>query len=256
MMRSKTFSIFIYSALLMSSSLLLLAAPKAEYIELPPGLVEKLSSDDFEVREKAYAGLHKWSEENIKASPELLYKAWKGNDDPEAQTRCYNLMRQMVTQKEFGKGKGFLGIRMTGVILPAKPGGPAGLQAVRVENILDDTPAEKVGLRMGDLIVRVDELDLQRAKPANLGAEEKPGRLRLGMGMGRGLEMHSVSVFSEHIKSKQPGEKVVLHCLRGNQRLEIEVRLMKLAPANDPKHEQIEAASEMFFRQWLEEMKK
>ena len=59
-----------------------------------------------------------------------------------------------------------------------------------------------------------------------------------------------------YIKSKQPGEKVVLHCLRGNQRLEIEVRLMKLAPANDPTHEQIEAASEMFFRQWLEEMKK
>ena len=33
----------------------------------------------------------------------------------------------------------------------AKPGGPAGLQAVRVENILDDTPAQKVGLRMGRL---------------------------------------------------------------------------------------------------------
>ena len=161
-------------------------------------------------------------------------------------------------QRKFGKGKGFLGIRMTGVILPAKPGGPAGLQAVRVENILDGTPAQKVGLRMGDLIVRVDELDLQQANPANLGAEEKPGKLRLGlgMGMGRGLEMHSVSRFSDYIKSKQPGEKVVLHCLRGNQRLEIEVCLMKLAPANDPKHEQIEAASGMFFRQWLEEMKK
>ena len=38
---------------------------------------------------------------------------------------------------------------------------------------------------MGDLIVRVDELDLQRAKPANLGAEAKPGM--------RILEMHSVS---------------------------------------------------------------
>jgi len=249
-MRSKTFSIFIYSVLLMSSSLLLLAAPKAEYIELPPGLVEKLSSDDFEVREKAYAGLSKWSEENIKASPKLLYKAWKGNDDPELQTRCYNLMREMVVQKEFGKGKGFLGIRMTGVILPAKPGGPAGLQAVRVENILDDTPAQKVGLRMGDLIVRVDELDLQQANPANLGAEVKPGRLRLG------LEMHSVSRFSDYIKSKQPGEKVVLHCLRGNQRLEIEVCLMKLAAANDPNHGQVEAEAEMFFRQWLEEMKK
>ena len=240
----------------MSSSLLLLAAPKAEYIELPPAQLEKLSSDDFEERETAYKAIHEWADQNLTAAPELLYKAWRANEDPEVQSRCYNLMRQMVTQRKFGKGKGFLGIRMTGVILPAKPGGPAGLQAVRVENILDDTPAQKVGLRMGDLIVRVDELDLQRAKPANLGAEEKPGRLRLGMGMGRGFEMHAVSVFSEHIKSKQPGEKVVLHCLRGNQHLEIEVRLMKLAPANDPKHEKIEAASEVFFRQWLEEMKK
>ena len=251
-MRSKTFSFFVYSALLMSSSLLLLAQPKVEYIELPPALVEQLSSDDFEVREKAYAGLHKWSEENIKASPELLYKAWKGNDDPEAQSRCYNLMRTMVTQRKFGKGKGFLGIQMKGVFLPAMPGKPAGLQAVRVENILDDTPAQKVGLRMGDLIVRVDELDLQQANPANLGAEVKPGRLRMGLG----LEMHSVSRFSDYIKSKQPGEKVVLHCLRGNQRLEIEVCLMKLAAANDPKHGQVEAEAEMFFRQWLEEMKK
>lgn len=251
-MRSKTFSFFAYSVLLMSSSLLLLAQPKVEYIELPPALVEQLSSDDFEVREKAYAGLHKWSEENIKASPELLYKAWKGNDDPEAQSRCYNLMRIMVTQRKFGKGKGFLGIQMKGVFLPAMPGKPAGLQAVRVENILDDTPAQKVGLRMGDLIVRVDELDLQQANPANLGAEVKPGRLRLGLG----LEMHSVSRFSDYIKSKQPGEKVVLHCLRGNQRLEIEVCLMKLAAANDPNHGQVEAEAEMFFRQWLEEMKK
>lgn len=251
-MRSKTFSFFAYSVLLMSSSLLLLAQPKVEYIELPPALVEQLSSDDFEVREKAYAGLHKWSEENIKASPELLYKAWQGNDDPEAQSRCYNLMRTMVTQRKFGKGKGFLGIQMKGVFLPAMPGKPAGLQAVRVENILDDTPAQKVGLRMGDLIVRVDELDLQQANPANLGAEVKPGRLRMGLG----LEMHSVSRFSDYIKSKQPGEKVVLHCLRGNQRLEIEVCLMKLAAANDPNHGQVEAESEMFFRQWLEEMKK
>ena len=29
------------------------------------------------------------------------------------------------------------------------------------------------GLEWGDLIVRVDELDLQRAKPANLGAERQ-----------------------------------------------------------------------------------
>ena len=68
--------------------------------------------------------------------------------------------------------------------------------------------------------------------------------------------MHSVSRFSDYIKSKQPGEKVVLHCLRGNQRLEIEVCLMKLAAANDPNHGQVEAEAEMFFRQWLEEMKK
>ena len=93
----------------MSSSLLLLAAPKAEYIELPPAQLEKLSSDDFEERETAYKAIHEWADQNLTAAPELLYKAWRANEDPEVQSRCYHLMRQMVTQRKFGKGKGFLG---------------------------------------------------------------------------------------------------------------------------------------------------
>ena len=112
----------------MSSSLLLLAAPKAEYIELPPAQLEKLSSDDFEERETAYKAIHEWADQNLTAAPELLYKAWRANEDPEVQSRCYHLMKEMVTQREIRKGKGFLGIRMTGVMLPNKPGGPAGLR--------------------------------------------------------------------------------------------------------------------------------
>ena len=78
----------------MSSSLLLLAAPKAEYIELPPAQLEKLSSDDFEERETAYKAIHEWADQNLTAAPELLYKAWRANEDPEVQSRCYNLMRK------------------------------------------------------------------------------------------------------------------------------------------------------------------
>ena len=67
------------------------------------------------------------------------------------------------------------------------------------------------------------------SKPANLGAE------RQAMGaVGLGLEMHAVQDSVTILNPSSLDEKVVLHCLRGNQRLEIEVRLMKLAPANDP----------------------
>ena len=106
-MRSKTFSIFIYSALLMSSSLLLLAAPKAEYIELPPAQLEKLSSDDFEERETAYKAIHEWADQNLTAAPELLYKAWRANEDPEVQSRCYHLMRKWSRRGNSVKVKAF-----------------------------------------------------------------------------------------------------------------------------------------------------
>jgi len=242
MMRSKTFSFFIYSALLMSSSLLLLAAPKAEYIELPPAQLEKLSSDDFEERETAYKAIHEWADQNLTAAPELLYKAWRANEDPEVQSRCYHLMKEMLKLREFSKG--FLGIQMSGVMLPNKPEGQAGREAVSVLNILPNTPAQKVGLRGGDIILRVDKLDLSSA---NNGLN------------GRQFDLvavaQAVEKFSDYIKSKKPDEKVTLHLLRRDKRLEKEVVLMNLDPSNDRDYDKTEAKFEAYLSEWLKQMK-
>ena len=53
------------------------------------------------------------------------------------------------------------------------------------------------------------------------------GAVRLGVGNALG-DQGSVTI----LNPRQPGEKVVLHCLRGNQRLEIE-DADEAAPAND-----------------------
>jgi len=244
-MRFRDLGLNALSLLLLGMCLPSAAEPDAAYIVLPAELLKELSSDDFEVREKAYAGLEKWSEDNITASPELLYKAWKQSEDPEVQTRCYNLMKKKVMERKYGKGKGFLGIQMSGLVLPAKPDEVAGRQAVRIDIVLPDTPAQQCGLKAGDLILRVDHVDLG---VANAGDNQNFN--------GFGQQFSSVESFSKYIKSKQPGEVVTLHLLRGNKPLEIEVALMKLAADKDPHHGKIENESLQFFDEWLETMKR
>lgn len=244
-MRFRKLTLSALGLLLLGICLPATAEPDAAYIVLPGELLNDLSSDDFEIREKAYAGLQNWSEKNITASPELLYKAWKQSDDPETQTRCYNLMKQKVIQRKYGKGKGFLGIQMSGVLLPAKPNEAVARQAVRVDMVLPDTPAQKFGLEAGDMIFRVDHVDL--------GVANGGGNQRLN---GFELQLPSVSNFSKYIKSKQPGEVVTLHLLRGGKPREIEVALMKLAADKDPDHGRLENESLEFFNEWFEKMKR
>ncbi|MGB2402426.1 MAG: hypothetical protein ACPIA7_03335 [Akkermansiaceae bacterium] len=215
---------------------------EVEYIELPAVPLEKLSSDDFEEREAAYAAIQKWSAQNLTSSPELLYKAWRSNDDPEVQSRCNELMKEMLRRREFSKG--FLGIQMSSSLLPNKPKGQAGRQAVRVLNVLPNTPAQQVGLRGGDMILRVDELDLSSPEQ---GLKNRQIDLMLAN--------QAVDKFSGYIKSKQPKQMVILHLLRGDERLTKEVVLMQLDPANERNPEKAEAEFEAYLSEWLEKMK-
>ncbi len=226
----------------MSMSLYSERKSDVEYLQLPAGLVENLSSDHFDVREKAYADLEKWSLQTLTVAPEQLHQAWKESDDPEVQTRCYSLMRKALLQRKFGKGKGFLGIQMLGVDLPGKA---VGHQAVSVLQVLENTPAQKVGLKPGDLIVGVDEVDLMPADPEQ--------RQQFGVGV---VQSHAVSRFSTYIKSRQPGDKVTLHLLRGDKPLDVDVALMRLPPESDPERGRHEREEAQFFQQWLEKMKK
>lgn len=238
----KRFGIQACAWLLMGMSLHSEPQSDVERLQLPAGFLEKLSSDDFSLREKAYADLEEWSLRTLTASPELLHEAWKESDDPEVQTRCYSLMRKAILQREFGKGKGFLGIQMLGVDLP---GEAAGHQAVSVQQVLDGTPAQKVGLRPGDLIVGVDKVNLMPPDPQQAR--------QFGFEV---VQSHAVSRFSTYIKSRQPGDKVTLHLLRDGKSMDVDVALMKLPPESDPDWERREHEQGQFFQQWLEKMKK
>lgn len=234
--------VFLVSSMILMEPVISPLKAEVEYIELPAAQLEKLSSDDFQEREAAYAAIQKWSEQNLTSSPELLYKAWRSNGDPEVQSRCNELMKEMLWRREFSKG--FLGIQMSSSLLPNKPEGQAGRQAVRVLNVLPDTPAQQVGLRGGDMILRVDELDLS-----------SPGQGLKNRQIDLMLANQALDKFSGYIKSKQPKQMVTLHLLRGDKRLTKEVVLMQLDPANERNPEKTEAEFKAYLSEWLGKMK-
>lgn len=207
--------------------------------EMPGDVLDKLASGQFKERQSAYAQLEKWAEENTKTSPEALHKAWLASEDPEVKSRCYSLMKGVVIKRRFGKGKGFVGVQMEEIELPGKPGAEARA-GVQVKMILPKTPAQKYGLAVNDVVVAIDEVDLSNP----------PKEWRLNS---------AVLVFSHYVQSKQAGDTVTLHIVRGGKRIEKKIVLMK-RPASadvDPfgRHRPDgNREAERFFKGWLKEM--
>ena len=222
------------------------AEPATEPAKLPDAELAKLSSDKYDVREKAYGEMYRWAVKNIKEAPELLHGAWRASEDPEAKTRCYTLMKEMVQQRKFGRGKGFVGIRMDEFMVPGKQGA-LGRAGVRVSLVLADTPAAKAGLKVGDVIVGVDEIDFSKIPQVR--------DVRLGGVIGMG----SVLKFSDYIQAKQPDDVITLHLIRAGKLMDMKITLMKRPPsADDPfgrgdgqNDDKIEA--DRFFKKWLKE---
>jgi len=195
-------------------------------VEVPKDLLGDLSSDQFDVRDQAYAGLKKWAKKNVKISPELLHASWVESQDPEVKTRCYVLMKDAAIHRNFGRGRGFVGIRMD-----------PRAQGIRVLDVVANTPAQKAGLVVGDVILGVDQLDC-----TNLPGQHK--------------KRDNLTLFQEYIKSKQPDDVVVLHLLRGGKKIDKEVTLMKRPASVDQGvfgHQvpDEKAEHDAYFEKWL-----
>jgi len=195
-------------------------------VEVPKDLLGNLSSDQFEVRDQAYAGLKKWSKGNVKISPELLHAVWVESTDPEVKTRCYVLMKDAAIHRMFGRGKGFVGIMMDRLA-----------QGIRVRDVVPNTPAQKAGLVVGDVILGVDQLDF-----INRPKQKK--------------KRDAMTLFQEYIKSKHPDDIVVLHLLRLGKKMDKEVTLMKRPASVDQAifgHQvpDEKAEHDAYFEQWL-----
>ncbi len=188
--------------------------------ELPKGLVEKLSADVYREREQAHADLSRWAEKNSGTSPEILLKAWRASGQPEAKGRLFLLMKESVIRRKFGRGKGFVGIAMDGVLLRGEKGGKPQL-AVKITMVLADTPASKVGLKVGDVILGVDDLDFRKEAPRPQQARHPRPQ------QARHARVLAVRKCIDRIQSKQPGDVVTLHLMRKGKKLDVKITLVK-----------------------------
>lgn len=226
---------------------------QVEPTEVPAGLIEQLGADQFDLRKGAYAELKKWSKEHIEIAPELLHKAWQASNQPEAKSRCYELMKESAVSRKFGRGKGFVGIMMDAMIIGGRAlpnqgdvvpnANPNALQrGIRIAQVLPKTPAQKAGLKAGDVIMGIDKLDFNELPEKNQRFDAR-------------------SVFQDYVKSKQPDDVITLHLLRDGKKIDQEVTLMKRPASADAslfgREEDMERReADLYFEQWLEGMGK
>ncbi|NWK56874.1 PDZ domain-containing protein [Verrucomicrobiaceae bacterium N1E253] len=201
-------------------------APK-DALKVSAEVLNQMASDQFEQREQAYGELKSWAAKHRQQAPEILYQVWKGVDNPEVKARCHALMKQSAIQRKFGKGKGFVGIMMD----------PVGQVAIRVLQVLPNTPAQKAGLQPGDVIVGIDALDFSELKEKKASFDAR-------------------DTFQAYVSGKQPDDVVTLHLERGGAKLDKQVTLMKRPASADrgifgQGQDRAKLEAEAFFKQWF-----
>jgi len=207
----------------------------ARSVELPPELILNLSSLEFRVRETAEAEILSWSRVQPEIAMKELLRQSRKASDPEVRERCLIVLKNLVKDEYLKDGEGFIGISMMNEISNV-PGDPKPRQVIRVSQVVKGTAAEKAGLQPNDLIAGLD------GKSWYEGPAAEP--------------------FSEIVKSKKPGTKVVLEVVRDQKVNKLDLILGKRplnANANfmmmgDPRFDGAAAeneAQENYFLRWL-----
>ena len=222
------------SATLRSLLLLILFASLSGAEAVPKELLRGIASDDFAEREASQAKLLEWSEKNPKVAASALLKLSESDEDPEVRKRCELILRALGEADYLSEGQGYIGILMQEEMLEAGGENDAPM-GIRVLDVMPGTPAEKAGLRAGDLIVALD------------GSGWK--------GIG------AVTEFGEVISAKKPLVEVKLSVRRGaDEPMDIPVKLGKrpvadLRAAGGDLRQFEERAKEKHFKKWLLEQR-
>lgn len=189
-------------------------------------LVPLLGHERFRVRERAQKRLIDSLGEQLEAIGDLCYEAYSTSPDPEIRMRARAVLFELV-QRSSGTGKrGFVGI---GLLLHAffDKNGEVNF-AVRVSQIIPDTPAQKAGLRVDDIITGID----------NIALADKDATQR----------------FMDIVGGMPPGREVTLKCRRDGKDFDVKINLM---PRPDLPEDNFQKADpEKLLREWLGERKK
>jgi membrane-associated protease RseP (regulator of RpoE activity) len=200
---------------------------------VPQEIITRLKDQDFQTRVTAEAELLEWAKSDANLRAIVLLEKVRQARDPEVRQRCHNVLRALAMIDYLRDGDGYLGINMN-VVRAEVPGDEQGpREVIAVTQVIRDTPARQAGLRIGDLIIAIDDHVLKRAE--------------------------ALADFQTAIRALQPGREIVLQILRGGEMIEVPVTLGRRPPVGerfffDDMHELDRRARNQFFREWLEKL--
>jgi predicted metalloprotease with PDZ domain len=213
----------------------LLGCGIGQSLELPESFAG-LSAAQFDRRESSQADLLEWARQNPGPAMDELYKQSRFAVDPEARARCIEVLRSLVCEEYMKEGEGYIGIALSDEIHKV-PGEAVPRNVIRVTEVRGDTPGQKAGIRLNDLIVGFD---------------------------GKGwLDNQSSALFRERIRGMKPESNVGLTILRDGKLLEVKVRLGRRPLAADfflnginlDTESAEKAAKEAYFNRWMLQMR-
>lgn len=116
--------------------------------ELEP-LIAGLADESFAVRQRATAELVRQGHEDVETVQALCLEHFLKNPEPEVRIRCKKVLRELLAESV-----GFIGIRHQPRAYFDEEGELK--KGVEVVEVLPGQPAAKAGLKVGDIIVRID----------------------------------------------------------------------------------------------------
>jgi membrane-associated protease RseP (regulator of RpoE activity) len=140
-----------------------------------------LESESYPERVRAQDALEAWAAERGEAGRVWLMKQLDSGDSPEIASRSYEVLKSSVLDELRQRRPGFVGITMMEEALGDENGARFG---IRVRAVQPDSPADRVGLQPGDLIVALD------GKPWTVeGAQDRFALKVADMGVGAEIRL-------------------------------------------------------------------
>lgn len=219
---------------LAAAGILLCSASFGWSVQLPMAAFKDLGSGEFHRRELAQKELLAWARKQPgQAKTEFLRQSRRAVD-PEIRERCMSILRSLVTDEYLQEGEGYIGIAlsMQDEILKV-PGDVKSRSAIRVVEVREDTPGQRAGIRLNDLIVGLDD--------------------------ERWSGVDASSLFRERVKALKPNSNARLTIIRDGGLIELKVKLGRRPPMADMFFNGLNvdpaaserAAMESYFRRWL-----
>jgi hypothetical protein len=209
-------------------------------LRIPSHQLNDLGSPEFRVRERAELELLEWGRKNPESAMSELLSQSQLAVDPEVRERCFVVLRSLVTDEYMKDGEGYIGIALAmndDIVTVA--GDPKPRNAVRVMEVRADSPGQRAGIMLNDLIVALD------------------GEIWRG-------EAEATPVFRECIKKIKPTTVARLTILRDGELIDLKVTLgrrplmadqMFLNGQNADMEASERAAKEAYFQRWLSQKK-